>query len=189
MNILICGDSFAANYNAAGVLEYPGWPQILSKNHNITNLAQAGCSQYKIYLQIQKAQLSTFDRVIIFHTSPYRIYIKDHPYLKNTQLHYASDLIYNDIENQSPFEDQQLLVKFFKKYFDLEHAEFIHQLIYEKIVAIMSTVPTFHAGINLPNLTLDTSNIFKKHRGNVNHFDKVGNQIIAQNISNWINCV
>ena len=188
MNILICGDSFAADYSAAGVLEYPGWPQLVAQHHIITNLAQAGCSEYKIYLQTQKIQLPNFDRVVIFHTSPYRIYVKDHPYLKNAQLHHSSDLIYNDIENQPPFDDQKLLVTFFKKYFDLEHAEFVHQLIYEKIVAIMSGVPTFHAGINLPNLTLDIGSIFKKHRGDANHFNRLGNQTVAQNILDWINC-
>jgi len=47
MKILICGDSFAADWT----VKYPGqgWPNMLAQQHEIVNLAQAGCSEYKIF--------------------------------------------------------------------------------------------------------------------------------------------
>lgn len=187
MNILICGDSFASDYSVTGQsLEYIGWPQLLAKNYNITNLAQAGCGEYKIYLQTQQANIKNFDCAIIFHTSPYRIYVKEHPTLKDTCLHKNSDLIYHDIKNQDWFEDQQVLTTFFEKYFDLDHAKFVHELIQEKIKKFMIGIPTFHTGINLCDLNFDASYIFKKYRGNVNHFDRLGNELMAKQINKWI---
>ena len=47
-NILIIGDSFAADWT----VKYPtvvGWPNLLAKNYNVVNLAQAGAGEYKIY--------------------------------------------------------------------------------------------------------------------------------------------
>lgn len=186
MNLLICGDSFAADYSVAGELDYPGWPQILSKKHTVTNVAQAGCSEYKIYLQLKRSDLSRFDRVIIFHTSPYRIYVKEHPYLKDTKLHSNSDLIYNDIINHPRFEDKEILATFFEKYFDLDYANFVHQLIQREIAKILGTIPSFHMGVNLPQLDFDASNLFKSHRGTVNHFDQTGNQWLADILEQWI---
>ena len=51
MKILICGDSFAADWT----VKYPGqgWPNMLAEIHEVTNLAQAGCSEYKILKQLE----------------------------------------------------------------------------------------------------------------------------------------
>jgi hypothetical protein len=187
-NILICGDSFAADWSIKST-HYLGWPTILSQHFNVTNLAQAGCSEYKIYKQVSKTKLTKYDAVVIFHTSPYRIYVKDHPYLSGDTLHGQSDLIYNDIKHHK-FPDQSALVVFFEKYFDLDYAKDVHTLIQDKINMVTETVPTLHLYIdaNYPPVknSLDISNIFQGYRGVVNHFNKSGNELVADKIKNWI---
>ena len=53
MKILVAGDSFAA--------EWPGddgWVKLLAQSHEVTNVAQAGCGEYKIFKQIYLIILS-----------------------------------------------------------------------------------------------------------------------------------
>ena len=64
MNILIIGDSFATKYNGA----YLGWAEMLEQKHTVTNLAQAGVSEYKILKQLQSITIKDFDCVIVSHT-------------------------------------------------------------------------------------------------------------------------
>ena len=126
--ILICGDSFSANWYVK--TKRYGWPNFLSGKHDVTNISQAGCSEYKIYLQVLNSQLSKFDKIIISHTSPYRIYVKKHPIHNGDILHGSCDLIYEDLLNNL---DKNVKVKsivdFFENYYDLEYAKYVHQLI------------------------------------------------------------
>ena len=188
MKILICGDSFAADWNVNGTLLYPGWPQIVSNHHEVTNLAQAGCSEYKIWLQVSSVDLSKFDRVILFHTSPYRWYVKEHPYLSKNKLHRNSDLIYNDIINQPPFKDQLVLQIFFEKYFDLDHASFMHNLLREKIEQHirLASKKVYSMCLQQESVDFDIQHIFKKYPGYVNHLNKDGNQVIADKVVNFL---
>ena len=59
MHILICGDSWAADWSVKynGI----GWPNILQQHHDITNVAQAGVSQYRICQQLQDIDIAKFD--------------------------------------------------------------------------------------------------------------------------------
>lgn len=185
MNILICGDSFAADYSMISDAAYPGWPQILGTAHNVTNVAQAGCSEYKIYLQLQAADVSRHDAVIIWHTSPFRIYVKQHPYLDHSSFHRNSDLIYHDIMHHD-FDDKEILKTFFEKYFDLDHAKFVHTLMRKEIAQALHTIPSFHLGIDLPDVDFDATDLFKHHRGHVNHLDQIANQTIADTLQRWL---
>ena len=49
-NILICGDSFAADWTKK--YNGNGWVNMLCNDFNITNVAEAGVSEYKIYQQL-----------------------------------------------------------------------------------------------------------------------------------------
>jgi hypothetical protein len=136
--LLICGDSFAADWTK----KYPGsgWPNLLTQDFDVTNLAQAGCSQYKIWLQLESMldRLDEFACVLVSHTSPYRIYVKQHPVHYNDPLHHSSDLIYIDIvDKQKHNQDLDVIVEWFEKYFDLNHARFTHNLICEKIDRVL----------------------------------------------------
>ena len=57
-NILICGDSFAADWTKK--YDGTGWVNMLTKDHTITNIAEAGVSEYKIYKQRYYALSSGF---------------------------------------------------------------------------------------------------------------------------------
>ena len=55
--LLIAGDSFAADWT----IKYKGegWVNTLCKDYDVTNIAQAGVSEYKIYNQLKK--IDTFN--------------------------------------------------------------------------------------------------------------------------------
>ena len=50
MKILIAGDSFAADWKIKH--SGNGWVNMLSNDYDVTNIAQAGASEYKIYQQL-----------------------------------------------------------------------------------------------------------------------------------------
>jgi hypothetical protein len=181
MKILICGDSFAADWQ----IKYPeqfGWPNMLANDYKITNLAQAGCSEFKIYQQIKSANLREFDKIVISHTSPYRIYVNTHPVHYSDKLHRNSDLIYEDLkEHEKTNKNLSSIIEYYENYFDIDYAIFIHNLICEKI---NNTVKEFNV-IHIVNIEWDKlyqfSNmlnfeyLFKSHRGLMNHYDQFGN--------------
>jgi hypothetical protein len=137
-SMLICGDSFSANWTVECAGQ--GWPNLLAQHYQVTNLSQAGCSQYKIYLQILSVvdQLPKFDKIVVSHTSPYRLYTKNHPVHSNSPLHANSDILYQDVKYHSEFDKKlEPLVSYFENYFDLDYAEFVHSLICEKITQLL----------------------------------------------------
>lgn len=192
-NILICGDSFAADWTAkyAGT----GWPNMLAKNYAVTNLAQAGCSEYKIYLQLLNADVSKYDAIIVSHTSPNRIYVKQHPVHHNDVLHKHSDLLYADIaEHVKQNKSLISILDFYEKYFDLEYATFVHNLMCKEIEQHLKqfNVPVLHItnidwnGLYKFNNSIDFNWLFQKHRGLINHYDDEGNKIIYETVLDFI---
>ena len=189
--ILICGDSFAADWTVKynGI----GWPNLLSKEYITTNLAQAGCSEYKIYQQLMSINLKRFDKIIISHTSPYRLYVKKHPVHYGDKLHHNSDLIYTDLKEHSKTNNNLLsILNYYENYFDLDYASFIHNLICEKIDNITKDFNVLHiTNLNWNNLYIFPNmvffeNLFKKHRGLINHYTDEGNQIIFNKIKSYL---
>ena len=189
--ILICGDSFAADWT----VKYKGlgWPNLLSQKFDVTNLARAGVCEYKIYNQLLSANISDFDIVIISHTSPYRLYVKEHPIHSQDSLHGECDLIYTDLKDAvNTYKQVQPIIEYFEKYFDLDYAKFVHGLICEKIENFCQ--PFSHKVINLITFeeqyqfknSLSFVDLFKTNRGKMNHFDTVGNQKIFETIANTI---
>jgi len=183
MKLLIVGDSFAADWTA----KHPGcqgWPNLLSDTDNVTNIAQAGCSEYRIYQQLKSQNLNDYDGVIISHTSPYRLYVPAHPVHKNDVLHANSDLIYEDVREHKLAS----LIEYFEKYFDLEYAEFVHTLIGKEIDSLTKNVFSlhlWHVPGNLPcepKYKLDCTTIWKNNPGLINHYSDKGNKIIYNSV-------
>ena len=117
MKILICGDSFACDWSVK-YNDYAGWPNLLAEKFTVKNLAQAGCSEYKILKQIQSQILTEYNLIIISHTSPYRIPVGQHPVHYKDVLHKDSDLLYSDIKYHSEENNNLLsIVDFFENYF------------------------------------------------------------------------
>ena len=71
---------------------------MLEDDFKITNISQAGVSEYKIYLQLKSVDVTKFDKVLISHTSAYRIPIEEHPIHKNDILHNNCDIIFSDVK-------------------------------------------------------------------------------------------
>ena len=185
--ILICGDSFAADWS----VKYGniGWPNMLAKEFKVTNLAQAGCSEYKILKQIESVKLKKFDYIIISHTSPYRLYVNKHPIHYKDVLHKNSDLIFSDIEEYSKINSNLIpILDYYKNYFDLDYALDIHNLICEKIDNITKGFNTVHISsfdykemYTFPKL-VSFIDVFKKYPGQTNHYNQEGNQIVFDTI-------
>lgn len=179
--VLLCGDSFSADWGDIG------WPQLLSRDFNITNLSQAGVGEYKILKQIESVNIRDYDLVIVSHTSPSRVHTANHPIYK-TGFHKDCDLIYTDIENKNSFFNSSLKIAkgWFKFHYDDQYQTDIYKLIRNKIKNIC-TIPYIsisHAHLNVDvipeNKFIDFSELWKTHRGTINHYNEIGNQKIYE---------
>ena len=166
MKILIIGDSFAAKYNSA----YPGWSELLEKEYQVTNLAQAGVSEYKILKQVESVDVNSFDCAIVSHTSPYRIHTAYHP-LHTEGLHKHCDFIYEDIRGRLPDVE-----KFFTEYFDLEYAKTVYNLLKQQISKNLQSIRT------IDTEDLDLLKLFNTHPGEVQHLSASANETFYQRI-------
>lgn len=182
--VLICGDSFAADWSVK-YTDYPGWPTLLGQQYNVTNLAQAGCSEYKILKQLQSQDLTHFDSIIIVHTSPFRIPVETHPIHHNDILHYNSDFIYLDIKESNDLS-VKCVTEYYEKYFWQEHALFVHRCILLEELKLLKNHCCIHSTMmpwdNLVQFDnfVDFNPVFKQHRGLINHLTREGNKIVFQ---------
>jgi hypothetical protein len=186
--LLICGDSFAADWTVK--VKGKGWVNLLEQDYKITNLAQAGCSEYKILKQLQSVNLDKFGMVLVSHTSPYRLYVPEHPVHHKDKLHKNSCLLYSDVLEHLPDHPElKPVVEYFDKYFDVQYAEYMHNLLLRDIEELCP-VKTLHIShIDWKNLHefeifANFKEVFAKHRGSVNHYTEEGNQIVYQSVSN-----
>lgn len=194
--ILICGDSFAADWSIK-YLDYPGWPNLIANEYIVTNLAQAGVSEYKIWLQLKSANLSQYDIIILSHTSPYRIPIEEHPAHKDDLLHKNCDLIYLDAK-KSDNKELQPIVDYFEKYFIPDYACFVHNLIIDQEInylqekfakPVINITNLDWSGLRCTNNFISFHSVFKQHPGLINHFSKHGNQLIFEKLKETIDAI
>ena len=187
--ILICGDSFAADWT----VKYPGqgWPNLIAKQFDTTNLAQAGCGQHKIYNQLTSANLYDYDVIIVSHTSPNRLHVAEHPVHHSDILHGNSDLIYSDIIGRDDFKLKSV-IDYFERYFDLGHAEFVHNLICKEIDQVVLR-DVRHKVIHMTGFDWDRlyqfddmisfAEVMRSNRGTLNHFNAAGNQTVFKTLN------
>lgn len=191
MNILIAGDSFGAIWPQIG--NNIGWPFLISKMFKITNVSQAGVGEYKILKQIDSVDQKKFDIIIINHTSPSRVHTRQHP-IHSNELHKNCDLLYNDIDRKFSFFNRSLQTAndWFLYHYDDEYQIDIYNLLRKEIENKIQT--PYIAISHMPIATkyrieknhLDFSEVWQRHRGNVNHYDKEGNQLVSLTIENEI---
>lgn len=185
-NILICGDSFAADWSVK-YRDYPGWPVLLKQKYNVTNTAQAGCSEYKILKQLQSQDLSRYQCIIVVHTSPYRIPVETHPLHHSDVLHKDSDFIYLDIKNSSD-QSVECVTEYYEKYFWCEHAMFVHKCTLAEELNLLGSQMCLHLAMNSwDNLVevdklVDFSYVFENYSGTINHLSETGNNIVFQKL-------
>jgi len=191
INILIAGDSFAAKWPFAR----QGWVDLLAHKHNVTNVAQAGCGEYKILKQIQTADLGKYDLIIVSHTSPSRVYTPVHP-IHKIGFHKDCDLLAKDVMERNSWFNNSLKAAqgYFKYHYDDEYQIEIYKLLRQKILEVIGNKPylslthidiTRDLSIELDNI--DFSDLWKKERGTINHYTINGNKIIYDKIMDHIN--
>jgi hypothetical protein len=180
--LLIVGDSFSVDWSKK-YSDVCGWVNLLNNDFIITNLSEAGVSEYKIYNQLKSIDTTLFDKILISHTSPYRIPIEEHPIHKKDKLHYNCDLIFSDVEEHLENEIMKTAYDFYTQIFHKDYFIFVNNLIFNEIKRKypLSTHITFFDTF-YDNGVFKFENIFKKYKGNVNHLNQKGNQIIYTKI-------
>lgn len=184
-NILICGDSFSTDFGLPN-----SWVNRLSELYTVENLSCAGISEYKILQQIKSKQLDldSYSKIIIAHTSPNRVYIKQHPVHSNSKNHSLSDLIFSDISYHLNVNPNDKIIEtahnYFLYIFDKDYYLEIYYLIQEKIKKIVDGKQVLHLNnFNLPNNAnlenyVNLKEKFKLTTGDINHYDLASNFII-----------
>ena len=177
--LLIAGDSFAAEWPGE-----QGWVKTLKEYFDVTNVAQAGCSEYKILKQIQNADLDKFDVVIISHTNPLRVHTRNHP-LHKKGLHENCDLIIHDIIDRNSFFNPKLKSAqgYFRDHFDEQYYYDVYNLLRKEIKNIIGSKPYLSMShlevckyfIHEDN-HLEFSEFWKAHKGKENHYNSIGNK-------------
>jgi hypothetical protein len=192
MKILICGDSFAADWT----LKYPnvcGWPNMLATKYDVTNIAECGISEYKIWQQLKSVDIDSFDICVISHTSPLRVHTRCHPVHSKDILHKNADLMLNDIS----YHNSKLVNMFnnslktasnwFKYHYDLQYQQDIYELVRSEISKILKNIFV----IKITNFEgiqnkFSYSKYLKTNPGIANHFDYTINQLICDDLTEEI---
>lgn len=200
MNILIVGDSFAADWSVKYKNVF-GWPNLLDKVHNVTNLAQAGVSEYKIYKQLISVDLDLFDLIIVTHTSPHRVVTREHPIHSNDQFYKHADLLFGDIEyHHKSFKgwmnrSLRSAYYFFIFHFDQEYQELVYELLVARIENILHSKPTLTIVTPIAlDKCIKQTNTIHIHRNQVqqgltNHMSDSDNLALFQKICHSIDAI
>ena len=185
MKVLLLGDSWAADWSSK-FTDYPGWPNLLSEKFDVTNIAQAGVSQYSIVKQLNSVNPDDFARIVISITSPFRIYTPQHPVYK-TGLHVNADLMLNDLRHKKDPDNAPLrsAIDFFKYHFDPDHANFVNQLIVDHLLGRLdkekTIVTSVFEQIVESHRYCDGFSIWKQYAApKANHMTQRGNEVFAQ---------
>lgn len=173
MNITILGDSYAVDIPHS-------WASILSQQHNVTCLSQAGCSEYKIWLQSQNVPADT-DLIIISHTSWSRIPVETHP-VHTEGFHVNCDLIYNDCDAHNV----TTATDFFENHFWNNFWFDTYWLWRDKLSYELSSshwlVELDFFQQNRDNPALNFYQLAKNNPGKICHMSETGNRMVADHI-------
>jgi len=191
MKILLMGDSWAADWSSKHS-EYLGWPNILAEQFDVTNIAQAGVSQYSIVKQLHSVKPYDYDKVVCSITSPYRVYTPQHP-VHTEGLHANSDLIYTDIEHHHAESDYNVKLNsalgYFLHHFDTDHAEFVNELLVNYLLEQLDTNDTIITSniegndvFTTEHVYCDGHSIWQSYPGKINHLSEEGNLLFADSI-------
>ena len=191
IKILITGDSFASDWTPNSI-PFKGWVNLLADSYNVTNVAQSGVSEYKIWQQLENNNLANYDWIIVCHTSPYRLHTKSHPLKYKSVLHDESDMLFGDIEYHATKlknvfnKSLKTAYNWFYYHYDKEYYEKIYELMYNKIQDILKP----HQNIQIDNFNDNTDKLnymyYCTPNSGVNHFDEKTNRRIYQKIKNTI---
>lgn len=182
--LLIVGDSFSADWTKK--YNQVGWVNQLD-DFDVTNLSQAGAGEYKIYKQLKTIDYTKFDCIIVCHTSPFRIFVQEHPIHSKDKLHCNSDLIYADLLEYKKQKLISSIIDFFENFFDQDYAIFVHNLIINEIIKMVPNALHITFFENDRTDIINFYNFFQKNRGLINHLSTAGNIQILSKIQELIN--
>lgn len=182
--LAVFGDSFGVVDPAE---EFASWVTQLSHHFKVINHCECGVGEYKILQQLKSVDLTQFDNIIVSHTSATRVYVKGHPLHKNSNIYKNCDIIYADIAERT--DDFSIACQnYFKYIFDLNYAIDIHNLICKEIDTLLQNLPVTHitnfnyAGLyDFPDM-INFYTLFLQNRGNVNHYNQYGNDVIYKKL-------
>jgi hypothetical protein len=189
MHLLIIGDSFAADWSVK-YADKKGWPNFLAEKYSVTNLAQAGCSEYKIKKQLDSVNLFDYTHCIVTHTSPSRIPVEKNPLHYGDALHHNCDFIYADIV-KSDNVDVLCVKEYYEKFYDENFYNYVYELIVTDIVNTLNNarINSIHMSFfnhPLPCLNFEYYSIFKQSPGKINHLSEAGNKKVFESITNYL---
>jgi hypothetical protein len=192
MHLLIIGDSFAADWSVK-YQEKQGWPNYLADKYSVTNLAQAGCSEYKIKKQLDLIKLKDYTHCIVTHTSPSRIPVEKNPLHYNDTLHHNCDFIYADVAESANVE-VTCVKEYYEKFYNESFYIYVYELIAQDIFSILQNakIKTLHISFfDYPLRCLDFNyyKLFKKLPGDTNHLSEMGNKKVFISINQWLESV
>ena len=172
-NILICGDSFSANNS--------GWPRLI--NYRVINNSQNGVGEYKIYNQI-KNHKKKFNKLIVCHTSPWRLHTLHHPIHSTNPDRPHNDFMLADLDY---YKDNSKEIKHIynhiKNYTDWNYVKDIYNLIVENLKQIPNSIHiTFHHPEDTELVPNNFYDVWQKYPGDINHLNIIGNEIVAKRI-------
>lgn len=180
MKIAILGDSFSSDTDP------DSWISLLNTDHDIYNFSQRGISEYRIY-KILKENISTinqYDKLILWHTNPYRIYISDDVDLPTRELssHSTADMVAEDVLNIPGWD--KIAKIYYKYFFDKEQSKLFFDLLCIKLREIVSIPVIECTGFDTDDSLIKS--FYKQrtqYRGNINHMNIEGNKLVYK----WIN--
>jgi hypothetical protein len=179
--LLIVGDSFSTDWTKK--YNDIGWVNLLENDFEITNISQAGVSEYKIYLQLKSIDITKFDKILISHTSAYRIPIEEHPIHKDDLLHNKCDIIFSDVSEHIENPIMKTAYDFYSEIFYPEYFCFVNDLIFNQIknIAPNSLNITFFDSF-YDDSVYKFEDIFLENKGLINHLSEIGNYMVYQKI-------
>jgi len=172
MKLLIIGDSFSHNNN--------GWPSMLGVDFK--NCSENGVGEYKVLKQIHNAD--SYDKILVNHTSPWRVHTPNHPVHKHSNDRQHNDFMLTDVEYHSKVNKQMKIVnQYLKKYYDPTYQLNIYNLIVDKLLSIKNAIHiTFHDPEDTAKINNNYNELWKTHPGNINHMSPIGNEVVADKI-------
>ena len=183
-SIGLFGDSFGTD---TANNPYTSWVDLLRQQYTVYNYCQSGVSEYKILQQLKSVDLNKFDKILITHTSPTRVYVNYNPLHQNTPYHKNCDLILSDVEAASG-EFAQAAKLYFKHIFDINYACDVHNMTCREIDELTKNYNVTHIthfdynGLYQFTGLVNFYNLFLKHRGHVNHYTAQGNQLVYEGL-------
>lgn len=171
--ILIVGDSFSADSSDSS------WTKNIGVE--VDNLSTCGSSEYRILQKLETVDTSSYDKIIVVHTSANRIYVEQNPIHIDSVKYQNCDLIYNDIKNAPKSAFTQNVTWWFENCWSLQQAEYVHKLLIDRAI-LLTASKSLHLTFfqdDFPGVTCLHS-YWKKYPGNINHLTAEGNQQVAK---------